>query len=253
MPNIVFNAVHKNYKAGLFKKNVKALNGLSFTVPSDSVFGLVGPNGAGKSTCIRLLLNLSKPSSGWIHVGDESVSNPGFLRHVGYLPENPYLYDHLTLVELLRFAGTANDLSVERIAERIEHLSRQTGIDHALKRPLRTFSKGMRQRAGLCFALLHDPSLVVLDEPMSGLDPLGRKMVCDLILDLKKHGKTVFFCSHILSDVERLCDTLAILDRGRLVRTFSESEMAAFRQGETDIEEAFAAAVSVQVEQGGAA
>jgi ABC-2 type transport system ATP-binding protein len=111
----------------------------------------------------------------------------------------------------------------------------------------------MRQRAGLCFALLHDPSLVILDEPMSGLDPLGRKMVCDLILDLKGQGKTVFFCSHILSDVERLCDALAILDRGRLVRTFSDGEMAAFRQGAANLEEAFVAAVSAQAEQGGAA
>ena len=181
------------------------------------------------------------------------VTDREFLRQVGYLPENPYLYDHLTLNELLRFAGAANGLSAAMTAERTALLARQTGIDHALKRPLRTFSKGMRQRAGLCFALLHDPSLIILDEPMSGLDPLGRKMVCDLILDLKQQGKTVFFCSHILSDVERLCDALAILDRGRLVRTFSDAEMAAFRQGDADLEEAFVAAVSAQAEQGGAA
>lgn len=253
MKEIRLASIHKTYKPGLFKKKVTALTDVSFTVDTGTVFGLVGPNGAGKSTTIRLLLNLSRPDRGTITVNGAPVTDPDFLRQVGYLPENPYLYDHLTLTELLRFAGAASGLSAATTAERTLLLARQTGIDHALKRPLRTFSKGMRQRAGLCFALLHDPSLVILDEPMSGLDPLGRKMVCDLILDLKGQGKTVFFCSHILSDVERLCDALAILDRGRLVRTFSDGEMAAFRQGEADLEAAFVAAVSAQAEQGGAA
>ncbi|MDX9709738.1 MAG: ABC transporter ATP-binding protein [Trichloromonas sp.] len=253
MLDIQFSTINKTYKPGLFKKKVTALTEVSFSVTTGTVFGLVGPNGAGKSTTIRLLLNLSRPDSGTITVNRAPVTDRDFLRQVGYLPENPYLYDHLTLTELLRFAGAANGLPAAQIAERSALLARQTGIGHAMKRPLRTFSKGMRQRAGLCYALLHDPTLVILDEPMSGLDPLGRKMVCDLILDLKGQGKTVFFCSHILSDVERLCDALAILDRGRLVRTFSDGEMAAFRQGEASLEEAFVAAVSAQAEQGGAA
>lgn len=253
MGDIRFFSVYKTYTPSLFKRKVVALSNVSFSVDTGTIFGLVGPNGAGKSTTIRLLLNLSRPDQGTIRVNGAPVTDHDLLRQVGYLPENPYLYDHLTLNELLRFAGAANGLSAAMTAERTALLARQTGIDHALKRPLRTFSKGMRQRAGLCFALLHDPSLIILDEPMSGLDPLGRKMVCDLILDLKQQGKTVFFCSHILSDVERLCDALAILDRGRLVRTFSDAEMTAFRQGDADLEEAFVAAVSAQAEQGGAA
>jgi len=243
---IVIDSLYKKYKPGLFKKPVEAVVGLSLRVPTGTVYGLVGPNGAGKSTTIRMLLNLIHPDKGEVRIADKSVSaatNADFLHAVGYLPENPYLYDHLTLRELLRFGGQVCGMSAEQIAARIEALTRQTGIAYALKRRLHTFSKGMRQRAGLCFALLHDPELVILDEPMSGLDPLGRKMVCDLILHLKQQGKTVFFCSHILSDTERLCDRIAILDQGRLVREFEAADLRAFRAGERCLEDEFVAAV----------
>lgn len=243
MPCIEFASVVKSYKPGLLQKQVLALDDVSFIVPSGTVFGLVGPNGAGKSTSIRLLLQLMRADGGCVRVDGCPVVVPAFLDRVGYLPENPYLYDHLTLSELLFFAGAANGLPRSHIRERIQVLAVRIGIEHALKRRLRTFSKGMRQRAALCFALLHDPDLIVLDEPMSGLDPLGRKMVCDLVLDLKQQGKTIFFCSHILSDVERLCDGLAILNKGRLVRTFSDAEMNAFRLGQMNLEEAFVASV----------
>jgi len=240
---IILNSLCKSYKPGLFKKRVQAVDGLSLKVSSGSVYGLVGPNGAGKSTTIRMLVNLIRPDRGEVTINDQSVSSGDFLHDVGYLPENPYLYDHLTLRELLQFAGRACGLSAAIILRRTQEITEQTGIAHALSRRLRTFSKGMRQRAGLCFALLHDPSLVILDEPMSGLDPLGRKMVCELILDLKQQGKTVFFCSHILSDTERLCDQIAILHQGRMVREFSTDDLAAFRAGERCLEDEFVAAV----------
>lgn len=250
MSRIDFIQVEKAYKSGLFKKPVSAVAGLNLTIFSGEVFGLVGPNGAGKSSTIRMLLNLSRPDRGEIKVNGALVSNNcAFLRHVGYLPENPYLYDHLSLAELLCFSGAANDMPKKMIEDRILSLTKKIGIIHALHKPLRTFSKGMRQRAGLCFALLHDPSLIILDEPMSGLDPLGRRMVCELILALKAQGKTIFFCSHILSDVERLCDRIAIMDRGRLVRCFADGEMEAFRRGEADLEEAFVSAVAGSCEQ----
>ncbi len=246
MSEIVIDSLYKKYKPGLFKKPVEAVAGLSLKVPAGTVYGLVGPNGAGKSTTIRMLLNLIRPDKGEVRIAHKSVSratNVDFLQSVGYLPENPYLYDHLTLRELLRFGGQACGMTAEQIKVRSEVLTRQTGIAHALKRRLHTFSKGMRQRAGLCFALLHDPELVILDEPMSGLDPLGRKMVCELILALKQQGKTVFFCSHILSDTERLCDRIAILDRGRLVQEFEAADLRAFRAGERSLEDEFVAAV----------
>ncbi|AJF06053.1 ABC transporter ATP-binding protein [Geoalkalibacter subterraneus] len=244
MPHIDFLRVHKTYKSGLFKKPVQAVTGLTVSIARGEVFGLVGPNGAGKSTTIRMLLNLIRPDHGEIRVNGAATGPRSFLRDVGYLPENPYLYDHLTLRELLLFAGTTSGLRRYQSVERIRTLPQKIGIGYALDKPLRTFSKGMRQRAGLCFALLHDPSLIILDEPMSGLDPLGRRMVCELILGLKEQGKTIFFCSHILSDVERLCDRIAILDKGRLVRSFTDLEMAVFRKGESDLEQAFVEIVS---------
>ena len=243
MTEIILNSLSKSYKPSLSKKRVQAVDGLSLKVSSGSVYGLVGPNGAGKSTTIRMLLNLIRPDRGEVTINDQLVSSGEFLHDVGYLPENPYLYDHLTLRELLQFAGRACGLSTEIVSRRTQELTEQTGIAHALSRRLRTFSKGMRQRAGLCFALLHDPNLVILDEPMSGLDPLGRKMVCELILDLKQQGKTIFFCSHILSDTERLCDQIAILHQGRKVREFSADDLSAFRAGERCLEDEFVAAV----------
>lgn len=245
MSQIILNSLCKSYSPGLFKKRIQAVDGLSLKVSSGSVYGLVGPNGAGKSTTIRMLLNLIRPDRGEVTINDQSVASGDFLHDVGYLPENPYLYDHLTLRELLQFAGRACGMSSSPFSSRTQELTSQTGIAHALSRKLRTFSKGMRQRAGLCFALLHDPGLVVLDEPMSGLDPLGRKMVCDLILDLKQQGKTIFFCSHILSDTERLCDQIAILHQGRLIREFSIEDIKSFRAGERCLEDEFVAAVGL--------
>ena len=224
MDEIQIRAVSKLYNPGLFKKKVQAVNDLSLEVSRGEVFGLIGPNGAGKSTTIRMLLGLIRPDSGSIQFRGKPLSETDIRNEIGYLPENPYLYDHLTLRELLRFCGRSSNLSADQIDKRGQELMAKLDLLDSQKRPLRTFSKGMLQRAGICFALLHDPSIVILDEPMSGLDPIGRKMVFDLVMELKQEGKTIFFCSHILSDVERLCDRISLIAKGRLIKQFSRED-----------------------------
>ncbi|MFC1779348.1 ABC transporter ATP-binding protein [Thermodesulfobacteriota bacterium] len=227
MSIIQIKKISKTYDPGLFKKKVKAVTDLSLTVQEGEVLGLIGPNGAGKSTTIRLVLGLSRPDRGTILFRGKPLSGIEVQRQVGYLPENPYLYDHLTLEELLTFGGRVSGLSRDTIRQRQDDLLSRLVLQGSRKRALRTFSKGMLQRAGLCFALLHDPDVVILDEPMSGLDPIGRKMVFDLVTEMKEQGKTIFFCSHILSDVERLCDRIGLLVGGRLVKVFEKREFVA--------------------------
>lgn len=217
---IELKSICKTYKPGLIKRRVQAVSDISLTINEGEVFGLIGPNGAGKSTTIRMLVGLIRPDKGSIFFLGNSLASPPIQVTIGYLPENPYLYDHLTLLELLNFCGKTSGLSSEQINVRGQKLMGKLNLLEAQKRPLRTFSKGMLQRAGICFALLHDPSIVILDEPMSGLDPIGRKMVFDLVVELKQQGKTIFFCSHILNDVERLCDRIGLIHRGRLIKEF---------------------------------
>jgi ABC-2 type transport system ATP-binding protein len=221
---IELKRLSKIYKPGIFKKKVQAVNDLSFDIHQGEVFGLIGPNGAGKSTTIRMLLGLIRPDSGTIRFRDKPLSESLIQGETGYLPENPYLYDHLTLSELLNFCGKTSGLESGQIKSRSQELMTKLNLLEAQKRPLRTFSKGMLQRAGICFALLHDPSIVILDEPMSGLDPIGRKMVFDLVMELKQQGKTIFFCSHILNDVERLCDRIGLMNKGRLIKEFERED-----------------------------
>jgi len=224
VPEISFRHVSKTFDPGVFKKKVQAVKDLSLDVAQGEVFGLIGPNGAGKSTTIRLLLGLIRSDRGEILFRDKPLREAKIQSQIGYLPENPYLYEHLTLRELLEFCGKVSGLTAEYRRRRIDDLLAQVGMSGAQNRPVRTFSKGMLQRGGICFALLHDPSVVILDEPMSGLDPRGRKLVFDIVMDLKRQGKTVFFCSHILSDVERLCDRIGILVSGRLARELRREE-----------------------------
>lgn len=221
---IVLNSISKTYRPGLFKKKVQAVSDLSLEIDQNEVFGLIGPNGAGKSTTIRMLLGLIRPDSGSICYQDCTLNLSSLRKEIGYLPENPYLYDHLTLIELLTFCGQTSGLDHVEIKRRGQVLMGKLNLLDAQKRPLRTFSKGMLQRAGICLALLHDPSIVILDEPMSGLDPIGRKMVFDLVMELKEQGKTIFFCSHILNDVERLCDRIGLLNQGRLIKQFDRKD-----------------------------
>ena len=226
MADIVFDSIEKTYKAGLFKKKVQAVKSLSLTIHEGEVFGLIGPNGAGKSTTIRMLLGLIRPDSGNVQYQGKALDSTVLKKNIGYLPENPYLYDHLTLAELLNFCGRTSGLNSVVTKERSQFLMDRLNLSEVQKRPLRNFSKGMLQRAGICFALLHNPSIVVFDEPMSGLDPIGRKMVFDLIMELKEQGKTIFFCSHILNDVERLCDRIGLLNKGSLIGEFGKEELS---------------------------
>lgn len=213
---IKFSGVSKEFKEGVTARRVKALEDLSLDIGNGEVFGFLGPNGAGKSTAIKILINLIFPECGRVTIMDRDVADRDVRRLVGYLPENPYFYDYLTAEELLWFGGKASGLSKVEITARSELLLDKVMLLGARKRPLRTYSKGMVQRAGLALALIHDPQVVILDEPMSGLDPIGRKMVGDIILELKGQGKTVFFSSHILSDIERFCDKVGIVVNGRL-------------------------------------
>lgn len=224
MSIITLSNIHKSYNPGLFKKKIQAVTELSLDVRQGEVFGLIGPNGAGKSTTIKMLLGLIRPDAGMILFRGRPLSETAMQGETGYLPENPYLYDHLTLLELLNFCGQTSGLSREQITVRGQELMAKMSLLDAQKRPLRTFSKGMLQRAGICFALLHDPAIVIFDEPMSGLDPLGRAMVFDLVMELKGQGKTIFFCSHILNDVERLCDRIALMHKGRLIKEFERQD-----------------------------
>lgn len=215
--NIInYSGVTKRYSSWPQGNNVLALDDFSLLIEQGEVFGFLGPNGAGKSTALKILLNFVYPSAGTVSLMGKSVSDSRSRGSIGYLPENPYFYDYLTAEEILWFGGKASGLHKNEIHDRTDMLLDRMGLKASCKRPLRTYSKGMVQRAGLALALVHDPEVVVLDEPMSGLDPIGRKLVGDLILELKSQGKTVFFSSHILTDVERLCDRAGIIVGGRL-------------------------------------
>lgn len=221
MALIEMNALTKVYKKDFSRKEVYALKSLTLNVEEGEVFGFLGPNGAGKSTAIKLLLNLIRPTSGTVSINGKDVSGRDVRRNIGFLPENPYFYDHLSAKELLWFGGKSCDMDDLAIQERTETLLKELDLIDAMKRPLRSYSKGMVQRAGLALALIHDPKILILDEPMSGLDPMGRRKVFELILRLKGEGKTIFFSSHILHDIERLCDRAAILINGTLKRLIS--------------------------------
>jgi ABC-2 type transport system ATP-binding protein len=199
---------------GLVRKRV--LHGISFCVREGEIFGFVGPNGAGKTTTLKLLMGLIRATSGTARVLGHDVSETAFRRHVGFLPENPYFYDYLTGRETVDFYARLCGMSRQRRRARAEELLAQVGLDHAADARLRTYSKGMQQRLGIAQALVHDPDVVFLDEPMSGLDPIGRKEVRDLILRLREQGKTVFMNTHILHDVELVCDRVAIIAGGRI-------------------------------------
>jgi ABC-2 type transport system ATP-binding protein len=207
----------KDYFVGFFRRRPKrALDGLSLRVEPGEVFGLLGPNGAGKSTTLKILLRLVFPTSGTARILGRELHDVSMHARIGYLPENPYFYDHLTPREFLNYAGELFGLGSAERRGRVERLLERVGLTDSRDVSLRKFSKGMVQRVGIAQALINDPELIFLDEPMSGLDPLGRREVRDLILELKAQGKTVFFSTHILSDAEMLCDRVAILNRGRL-------------------------------------
>lgn len=218
----------KTYRSGFWlNKLTTPLKDCTLNVAEGETFGLLGPNGAGKTTTIKCLLGIIQPSAGSGTLLGKPLGDRRIKQRVGYLPENPYFYDYLTAWEFLTFAGQIFQLPQSVLAERIPALFQLVGlsVDVARKRQLRTYSKGMLQRTGMAQALINDPELVFLDEPMSGLDPLGRYQMREIILSLKQQGKTVFFNSHILGDVETICDRIGILVQGRLVCQGSLDEL----------------------------
>jgi ABC-2 type transport system ATP-binding protein len=218
MPALATHELTKDYAVGFWRKRPsRALDRLTLAVEAGEVFGFLGPNGAGKTTTLKLLMQLVYPTSGGAELLGRPVGDISAKRRIGYLPEQPYFYDHLTAEELLTyFAGLFGYGPQERRA-RVKRMLDEVGIGAERRLQLRKFSKGMLQRVGIAQALINDPELVIFDEPMSGLDPLGRRDVRSLILRLRDRGCTVFFSSHVLSDAEALCSRVAILARGRLV------------------------------------
>lgn len=195
---------------------VEALTSLSLQIGQGEIFGFLGPNGAGKSTTIKLLMGLIRPTGGAARIMGEGVDSCAARRDVGYLPENPSFYDYLTAEEYLRFVGKSFGMKAETIARQTEEILRLLELWDARKRPVRGYSKGMVQRLGLAQALIHDPQVYILDEPMSGLDPIGRALVKEIIRDLRQRGKTIFFSTHITADVEAVCDRVGVINKGKL-------------------------------------
>ena len=206
----------KTYRSGFFLRPVVGLKSLSIQVEQGQIFGFIGPNGAGKTTTIKILMGLQAATRGTATMFGRDHSEPEARRRVGFLPERPYFYEHLTAREMLRFFGQLFDVPSDVRERRAEELLERVDLKRWGDVPLRKYSKGMLQRVGLCQALIHDPDLLVLDEPMSGLDPVGRALVCDLILAEREKGRTVFFSSHILPDVQALSDEIAIVIKGEL-------------------------------------
>jgi ABC-2 type transport system ATP-binding protein len=217
---VEINNLTKDYEVGfLRKRKVRALDKLSLTVNEGEIFGFLGANGAGKTTTLKLLMRLIFPTDGSARILGRDISDTSVHSRIGYLPENPYFYDYLTALEFLNFCGQIFGFSKSSRDNRSRELLNRVKLhDSKWNTQLRKFSKGMLQRVGLAQALVNDPEVVFLDEPMSGLDPIGRREVRDLIASLRQEGKTVFMCSHILSDIEILCDRVAILRGGRLAQ-----------------------------------
>ncbi len=230
MPSAIrIEELTKDYAVGFWRKRpYRALDHLSLAIEPGEVFGFLGPNGAGKSTTLKLLMQLIFPTSGRAEILGRPLGDADVKRRIGYLPENPSFYDYLTAEELLNYFGQLFGYPAADRRRRVATLLDKVGLGAERRLQLRKFSKGMTQRVGIAQALLNDPEVVFLDEPMSGLDPLGRRDVRALILELRNEGRTVFFSSHILSDAEALCSRVAIVAGGRLVANGRLSDMLAF-------------------------
>ena len=225
----------KDFRPGFGIRKKRVLHGISFVVREGEIFGFVGPNGAGKTTTLKVLMGLIRASGGSATILGHDVGETEFRRHIGFLPENPYFYDYLSGRETLDFYARLCGVARQKREERIEKLLDWVGLTHAADARLRTYSKGMQQRVGIAQSLVHDPDVVFLDEPMSGLDPIGRVEIRDLILRLRSEGKTVFMNTHILPDVEMVCDRVAILVKGRIRYEGATEEFLANGERKTDI------------------
>jgi ABC-2 type transport system ATP-binding protein len=217
MPAIEILGLEKTYQVGFWRKRPKvALCPLNLTVEEGEIFGFLGPNGAGKTTTLKLLMGLIFPTGGSARILGREWTDPEVKARIGFLPEQPYFYDHLTAHELLNYYARLSGVSAKERTQRVQATLQKVGLPEVKGMQLRKFSKGMLQRIGIAQAILHNPKLVFFDEPMSGLDPMGRREVRDLMAQLKEEGKTVFFSTHILSDAEALCDRVAIIHKGEI-------------------------------------
>jgi ABC-2 type transport system ATP-binding protein len=236
MPAIEILGLEKIYRVGFWRNRPKlALHPLHLTVEDGEVFGFLGPNGAGKTTTLKLLMGLVFPSSGSARILGYEWTDPRVKAQIGFLPEQPYFYDHLTAHELLEYYGQLSGVPAKDRKRRVEEVLERVGLRDIRGVQLRKFSKGMLQRVGIGQAILHDPKLVFFDEPMSGLDPMGRREVRDLMEQLKNEGKTVFFSTHILSDAEALCDRVAIIHRGELRGVGRVADLTSTVQGKVEV------------------
>ncbi|MGC1372463.1 MAG: ABC transporter ATP-binding protein [Candidatus Sulfotelmatobacter sp.] len=236
MPAIEILGLEKTYKVGFWRKRPKqALRPLHLQVEEGEIFGFLGPNGAGKTTTLKLLMGLVFPTTGSARILGREWTDPAVKAQIGFLPEQPYFYDYLTAHELLEYYGQLSGVPGKQRKQRIEQVLQQVGLCDVRGVQLRKFSKGMLQRVGIGQAILHDPKLVFFDEPMSGLDPMGRREVRDLMEQLKQQGKTVFFSTHILSDAEALCDRVAIIHKGEVLRVGAVEDLTSSVRGKVEV------------------
>jgi len=236
MTAIEIAGLEKVYTVGFLRKKPRqALFPLHLSIEDGEIFGFLGPNGAGKTTTLKLLMGLVFPTSGSARILGREWTDPTIKAQIGFLPEQPYFYDYLTAHELLDYYGQLSGVPAKHRKQRIEEVLQRVGLTDVKGVQLRKFSKGMLQRAGIAQAILHDPKVIFLDEPMSGLDPVGRREVRDLMEQLKQEGKTVFFSTHILSDAEALCDRVAIIYKGELRGVGAVADLTSTVQGRVDI------------------
>ncbi|HXW88986.1 MAG TPA: ABC transporter ATP-binding protein [Terriglobales bacterium] len=236
MAAIEIVGLEKTYHVGFWRKRPKcALRPLDLNVEAGEIFGLLGPNGAGKTTTLKLLMGLVFPTAGSARILGVEINHPGMKAQIGFLPEQPYFYDHLTACELLDYYALLSGVGAKERRRKIDEVLARVGLRDASGLQLRKFSKGMLQRVGIAQAIVHDPRVLFFDEPMSGLDPIGRREVRDLMEELKQQGKTVFFSTHILSDAETLCDRVAILHLGELRGVGAVADLTSSVEGKVEI------------------
>ena len=236
MSAIEILGLEKTYSVGFWRKKPKcALRPLQLTVEEGEIFGFLGPNGAGKTTTLKLLMGLVRPTAGSARILGMELDDPRMKAQIGFLPEQPYFYDYLTGRELLNYYGQISGVAAADRGHKVDAILQRVGLKDAGNVQLRKFSKGMLQRVGIAQAILHDPRVVFLDEPMSGLDPMGRREVRDLMEQLKQEGKTVFFSTHILSDAEALCDRVAVIHQGTLRGVGAVADLTSSVQGKIEM------------------
>jgi ABC-2 type transport system ATP-binding protein len=236
MAAIEILGLEKTYRVGFWRKRPKlALQPLTLSVEEGEIFGFLGPNGAGKTTTLKMLMGLVFPTGGTARILGMELDDPRMTAQIGFLPEQPYFYDYLTARELLKYYGRLSGVDAKQLLQKTETVLERVGLRETANLQLRKFSKGMLQRVGIAQAILHEPKVVFLDEPMSGLDPMGRREVRNLIEELKSEGKTVFFSTHILSDAEALCDRVAIIHLGELRRVGAIAELTESLHGKVEI------------------